>query len=109
MYAAGPAHGGPLGVGRRCSGKITPDTRNWPIPQCGQRAGSMRATRRRKSATDSITADCGGGTSSATRAAASPRFFLAGDEFVVLLEGLGERSLEAAELVHLICEKCCRP
>ena len=30
---------------------------------------------------------------------------LGGDEFVVLLEGLSERSLEAAELVHLICEK----
>ena len=30
---------------------------------------------------------------------------LGGDEFVVLLEGLGERSLEAAELVHVVCEK----
>lgn len=30
---------------------------------------------------------------------------LGGDEFVILLEGLSERSLEAAELVHIICEK----
>ena len=80
LHPAKPiAHGGARGTGRQRSGKSVATTCSFPRLQFGQRTCSMRATRYRKSATDSIIAGSGGGTPNTARAAARPTFFRAAD------------------------------
>ena len=64
-------YGGPCRFGKsRCGSKLA-TTRKRPFSQYGQRANSMCVTRFMNLATDSITAACGGGTSSRDKTSGS--------------------------------------